>query len=58
MNKKEPYGFSVCGFSNAYMQSPIWATDRFFCLKLPKGPFYMSVNSKGCGKTVLMHGLA
>ena len=38
------------------MCSPtIWATDiRFVCLKLPQGLYYMSANSKGSGKTVLI----
>ena len=28
--KKRPYGFSVCGSSNAHAQSPIWATGIRF----------------------------
>ena len=44
--KKESYGFLVCGSSNALTQFPIGATDvHFFCLKLPQGPYCMSVNS-------------
>ena len=54
-----PNGFLVCGSSNAHEQYPIWATDmHFFCLKLPQGLYYMSVNSKGSGETALMSRLA
>ena len=53
--KKGPYGFTVCGSSNAHLQSPIGAKSCIFCLKLPQGLYYMSANSKGSGKTALMH---
>ena len=59
--KNGPYGFPICGYSNPHAQSPIWATDMHFCLKLPQGLYYMSANrkgSKGSGKTVLMRSLA
>ena len=31
--KKGPYGFLVCCFSTAHVQSPIWATDTAVYLK-------------------------
>ena len=43
---KGPYGFLVCGSSNAHVQSPVGAADIRFCHKLPQGPYYMSVSSK------------
>ena len=56
--KKGPYGFPVCGSSNAHAQSPIGATDILFCLKLPQGLYCKSANSKGSGKTALKRRLA
>ena len=48
------YGFPVCGSSDAYAQSPIWATDKRLCIKLSQGLFCMSANSKGSGETALI----
>ena len=36
MKKKEPYGFPVCGSSNAHEQSPVSATDMRFCMASSK----------------------
>ena len=36
--KKGPCGFWVCSSLNAHAQSPVWATDLHFCLKLTQGP--------------------
>ena len=55
--KKGSYGFRVCDSSNTHVQFPIWAADMHFCLKLPQGLYYMSVNSKGSSETALMHRL-
>ena len=55
--KKGTYGSPICGSSNAHAQSPIWAKDMRFCLKLPKGLYFMSVNSKGFCETALMRTL-
>ena len=52
--KKGPYAFPVCGSSNAQVKYPVGATDMLFCLKLPKGLYYMSANSIYSGKNGLM----
>ena len=56
--KEGPYGFPVCGSSNAHARCAIFATDMRICLKLPQGLYYMSANSKGSGETALMRRLA
>ena len=43
--------------SNGHVQSPIWTTDMFFCMNLPQGLYYMSVNCMGSGEAALMHRL-
>ena len=44
--EKEHFLFPVCGSSSAHEQSTIWAREMHFCLKLPQGHFYMSVEKK------------
>ena len=43
--KKGPYGFQVCGFSNVHAQS--MRSACVLCLMLSQGLYYMSANSKG-----------
>ena len=47
-------GFPICGSSRA--QSPIWATDICFYLKLPQDLYYTSANSKALVKLHLCAG--
>ena len=52
--KKGPYGFPVCGSSNAHVQSlPVLGSRHAFLLEA----FSRSENSKGSGETALMRRL-
>ena len=41
--KREPFGFLVCGSSNAHVQSPVWARDVRF---LPEASSLLPVCEK------------